>query len=419
MSDFIADLERELVAAARRRATGRRRVVVRPRLRPATVAAVVALAALLFAALVVVRGLDDGTRPGDERPSVPPQRGVTLALPAAEAARPCPGTRQRVMAGGAPEGVGLSVYKRPQTEDDALPSLPGADSYSWVPLGTIHPDTSRLAAPGRFDIELRVVAGAEPRHGGSCEGELVADLGVCLVVGHGRPSVKCFPNADVEAGRALAVTGSGVVHGIVPDGIASVTLRWDGGAHTVAVRDNVVEARLPLEAGDTVGIEVQPSDACRPSPELLEAVPALRDAGWDRLPSVDGGKWQWGRRVGGDELDLWVVAPCDEADSACVVAIYDERETSQQCGTAAQIRAEGMWSPLPVGGRLGVAGLAPPGASRAQVILDGRDHREVPIDGGVFATILPVAHDPPTIEPGDPGALGEPGLYDRLEIRFR
>jgi hypothetical protein len=418
MTDFIADLERELVAAARRRATGRRRVVLLPRLRLATVVAVVALAALLFAALAVVRGLDDGPRPGDERPSVPPRPSVALALPAAEEARPCPGVSQRETAGEAPEGVDLGIFTRPMAAQDALPSLTGADSYSWIRMGTIHPDSARRPAPGQFDAELHIVAGAEPREGGGCEGHLQADLAVCLVVGAGEPVVKCFPNADVEAGRAFAVTGRGVVHGILPDGIASATLRWNAGTHTVAVRDNVVEAHLPLEAGDTVRVELEPSDACRPNPDLLDAVPALRDAEWDTLPTVDGGKWQWGRRVGGDELDVLVVAPCEEGERACVVAVYDERGFSEQCGTAAQIRQEGMWAPLPVAGRLGVVGVAPHGASRAQVILDGRDYREVPTSGGVFATILPLAYELPPVEPGDPGVIGEASMFERLEMRF-
>jgi hypothetical protein len=88
MSDFISDLEAELVAAARRRAGSRRRIVPVPRLRLATVLAVVALAALVVAAFAVVRGLDDSSRPADERPSVPPGPGVALAVPAAEVARP-------------------------------------------------------------------------------------------------------------------------------------------------------------------------------------------------------------------------------------------------------------------------------------------------------------------------------------------
>jgi hypothetical protein len=100
MSDFVADLERELVTAARRRATRRRRVVLIPRLRPATVLAVVAVAALLVAAAAVVRGLEDGSRPGDERPQVPPPSGPSFALPAAPVAQPCPGAEQREVAGG-------------------------------------------------------------------------------------------------------------------------------------------------------------------------------------------------------------------------------------------------------------------------------------------------------------------------------
>ena len=62
MTDFIADLEAELVAAARRRANRRHRVLALPRLRPATALAFVALAALVVALFVVARGLDRACR---------------------------------------------------------------------------------------------------------------------------------------------------------------------------------------------------------------------------------------------------------------------------------------------------------------------------------------------------------------------
>ena len=143
MSDFVADLERELVAAARRRAT-RRRVVLVPRLRPATVLAVVAVVAMLVVAAAVVRGLEDGSRPGDERPQVPPPSGPAFALPAAPVAEPCPGVEQREEDDVIQHP--LSIFARPRTAADAVPALAGADSFAWIRAGTIHV-SARAARP--------------------------------------------------------------------------------------------------------------------------------------------------------------------------------------------------------------------------------------------------------------------------------
>jgi hypothetical protein len=323
VSDFISDLERELSAAARRRAAGRRRVV-RPRPRLATVVALTILIALVLAAVAVVRGLEP-PRTGDERPAPPPPGpGVTLMLPAAKAATPCPGADQREMAGAAPQGA-LSVFGRPRTEPDALPSLSGADSYTWIPAGTIYPEGSRRPGRERFDAELHLVPGAEPRQGDRCEGELEADLGVCLVVGAAEPVVKCFSNTDVDGGRALALTGPGMVHGIAPDGVAAVTLRWAGGEVTTAVVDNAFEATVPVQAGDTMRVQLDQVSACSPSAELLDAVPALRDGDWETLsPAAEaaiptGGRPQWVRRIEVDELEVWVVARCDDGVDACLL----------------------------------------------------------------------------------------------------
>ena len=106
-------------------------------------------------------------------------------------------------------------------------------------------------------------------------------------------------------------------------------------------------------------------------------VPALRDGGWGTLPVAASGKAQWIRHLGGDDRDVWVVAPCEEVERVCVVSIHDRRGFSEQCGTAAQVREGRMWSLLPIAGRLALAGMAPYGASPVQVILDGRVYREV------------------------------------------
>ena len=70
-----------------------------------------------------------------------------------------------------------------------------------------------------------------------------------------------------------------------------------------------------------------------------------------------------------------------------MVAIYDARWMAQPC--VEDIRKKGTWWLFPVAGRLGVAGLAPPGRTRLQVVRDGRDVHDVSVTGGVFAAILP------------------------------
>jgi hypothetical protein len=412
MSDFIAELEAELVAAARRRASRRRRRLPMPRLRPATVALAVALVALAGAVFAVARGLDD-SRTGDERPEVPQGPGVAFALPAAEVARPCPGVEQRTEAGNAPQPFPLSIFTRPQTESDAVPSLTGADSYSWIPAGTIRLDGSRRPAPGQFDAELHLVPAAEPRQGGGCDGELDAVLGVCLVVGAGDAVVKCFSDAEVEAGRAVALTSPGVVHGIAPDGVGRVTLRARGETITADVHENAYEIRGPVVAGEHVRLELERLQECSPSSELLEAVPALRGGGWQTLPAPvedampSAGVRQWARRIEtGDELELWAIARCDAAERACVVGIHEDQWVAQPCASARDIRRAGISWMFPVAGRLGVAGMAPAGTRAVEIVFDAELVHEVPLTGGVFGGVLPPD-------------FGEGDASMRLEVRYR
>jgi hypothetical protein len=390
MSDFIADLERELVTAARRRATRRPRVLL-PRLRPATVLAFVALAALAVAVVALVRGLDDGSRAGDERPSVPPGPGVAFALPAAEVARPCPGLEQREQAGKAPQPFPLGIFTRPRTEADAVPQLTGADSYAWIPAGTIFLEGARRPAPERFDAELHLVPAAEPREGGRCDGELPAVLGVCLVVGAGDAVVKCFSDEEVEAGRALALTSPGVVHGIAPDGVGRVTLHTRAETVSADVHENAYEIRAPVAGGEEIRLELERTQECRPSSSLLDALPALRDGAWQTLPAAmpSAGVRQWARRIEtGDELELWAIARCDATERACVMAIHGGDLVAQHCATVGELRGGGLSGAFPVPGGVGIAGMAPPGTRGVQVVKGGRVH-DLPLTGGVFGGILP------------------------------
>lgn len=404
MSDFIADLERELVAASQRRATRRRRVVPAPRPRPATVLAFVALAALAVALVAVARNLDDGSRPGDERPS-PPPGGAALVLPAADVARPCPGAEQRIQSGKAPQLFPLGIFARARTKEDRVPPLEGADSYAWIPAGTLHLDAARRAAAAQLEAELFLVPGAEPREGGACDGELAAVFGVCLVVGAGDAVVKCFSDEEVEAGRAFALTSPGVVHGIAPDGAGRVTLRAGGEAISANVHENAYEIRAPVEAGEQIRLALERTEECRPSSELLDAVPALRSGEYRTVPA-DGsapsaGVRQWARRIEtGDALELWAVARCETVERACMVVVGGETyEQPLLCATAAAIRRGGMTWGFPANGRRVVAGLAPPGTRRVQAV-SGDDVHDLPLTGGVFGGFLP------------------PG-FEGLNVRFR
>ena len=404
MSDFVADLERELVAAARRRAT-RRRVVLVPRLRPATVLAVVAVVAMLVVAAAVVRGLEDGSRPGDERPQVPPPSGPAFALPAAPVAEPCPGVEQREE-----DDVirhPLSIFARPRTAADAVPALAGADSFAWIRAGTIHRVGARRAAPDRFDAEVYLVPAAEPRRGGALRRP---PGGRCSRSASSpsarRPSCGASRELEVEGGRAVAVTPAGVAYGVVPDRVERVTLGAPGETVSANVHDNAFELPIAAKAGDQVRMELARVRQCPPSEELLDAVPALRDGDWVTLPTAADealpsgrGMPRWARPIGsGDGLELWVLAHCEGVERACVIAVLGGNWVAKPCATARELREHGLSWFFLVGDSGGVAGIAPPGTRGAQVVEGERVH-DLTITGGVFGRPPP---GPRSGSPADP-----------------
>jgi hypothetical protein len=387
MSDFIGDLERELVAAARRRATRRRRVMPLPRLRPATVLAFVALVALAVALVAVVRELERGPQPAGE----PPGPGVVVPLPGAEPARACPGYDQRVETGDVPrsQSFPLRVFTRPRARGDALPPSTG------VPTGTIYPDGARRAGAEHFAADVHLVPIAEPREGGGCDGELQAQLGVCLVAD---AVVRCFSDEEVAAGRAVAVTSPGVVHGIAPDGVGRVTLHVGGETATADVHDNAYEISAPAAVGERVRLVLERTEECRPSPELLDALPVLRDGSWQALPAGTGVR-EWARRFAtGEGLELWAVAHCDGVEHACVVALHAGQQVAEPCATADQLRlSETSWLFEVTGGRRAIAGMAPPGTRGVQVVGGGRVH-DVAFAGGAYGGVLPPGVGLPQLE---------------------
>jgi hypothetical protein len=244
VNDFIADLETELVAAARRRGTRRHRL---PRPRLTALAAAAAVVLLVLAAVAAVRALDD-SRSADERPAPPPGQGVVVTLPGAldrAAAGGCASTDWRGYApGGDPQ---LSIFNLPQAAHDPLPG-----GYAWLPAAIVDPNSSRLVGP-----ELRLVAAADLGRG--CR-RVPSDgpAGVCLVSGNRGDAVgRCFADTAIAAGTAVMLTRPGVVDGIVSDGVASVTVSWKGHAASAPVARNAFEAPMAgVAPGDTVHLDL-------------------------------------------------------------------------------------------------------------------------------------------------------------------
>ena len=172
MTDFIADLETELLAAARRRATTRRRL---PRPRLAAIAAVAAVLVVALAAVAAVRGID-GAGSRDERSAAPPPAdpGVTVAVPAAVVAGSSSGCAQ-TGPGLELSSVQMSIFDRPQRAGDGLPG-----SLSWLPAAFVDAPSIRKAG-----ADLRVVrAGVTPT---VCSAETqVYQEGACVIAGTGR-----------------------------------------------------------------------------------------------------------------------------------------------------------------------------------------------------------------------------------------
>jgi hypothetical protein len=305
MTDFIADLEAELVDAARRRA--RRGRVPRPRLVP--VVAVIVIALVAVAALAAVRAFDR-SRAADDRP-VPPSDGVVVTLPA-----PVDSGLDNSCGRDAPNGYApgrddlpVAVFARPSVPADRLPWGPGSLPADYV-------DETSLRSTGGPSV-MRV-AGV----GDTCAEREALDRGVCVIVGSEFTAARCFTDADVVAGRAV-VGVPGSVSGIVPDGIGSVRLTSDGRSVTAPVVDNGYMAELPgITAGDEVRVELIRQTGCEPSKAAYDAVPGLRRGQAGTPPAAvesamarARGAWRsYARRVTTvTGLEVWLVPqlPCD------------------------------------------------------------------------------------------------------------
>jgi hypothetical protein len=402
--DFVRDLEQELVAAARRR--GRRRFSVpRPFIR-AAFGAVVVLA--LVATLVALVRPGDDERAADER-RPPPSPGVVVPLlPMLE-----PASCRRIDVSNEPsrgEVYDIGLLERPQRGDDTAVPPPQGNASRWLPVRSFDPAETRLARAEM--VPVHVVPSLGVSTDGRCDSD--AGPGLCLVLGEGN-RYRCFSMVDVRAGRALTRIPSGILTGIVPDGIERVTLSAGGRTVDANVVDNVYQSELDVPAGTPVTVAPAWSGAggCgrAVAPELLARVATLRQrpSDDDRLPRraldvLSGWHWRldavleeraryWGADGG---VEFWVVpvvprgggAECAPARSTCVVAVASGGLADAMCNLADPPRAT-AWRIGPLfEDRAAIYGIVPHGVSRVRVTIAG-ETAEVGARDDVVGGVLP------------------------------
>jgi RNA polymerase sigma-70 factor (ECF subfamily) len=407
---FLADLEEELVEAARfvagRRTAARRALPRPPRAAPAVVAAGALVA--LVAVLALRGGAADAPAPGGRAAAAPLPDDVRFRLPAMQPLRDC----------GQPDEVpfraqgGIALLRRPQRDGEQLPFAPG-----HLPIATFDARSTRRVSG------VRVVPSADVSAGGRC-GEHVGP-GLCLVA---RGRFRCFTAVEVEWGRAVARTASGTLVGIAPDGVGSVTISDDGESLAAAVTDNVYRARAGFPAGEGIAVAFERAGGgCerRVAPELLaevallldrprsrERLPAAAGTVLDGEPVADAARY-WG---GGDGVDFWAVpvvpagrSGCAPATRVCIVAVAGSASAAAECGRR---RAWRQLFPE----RSLIFGTVPDGVTGVRAVQGGRT-AEVSAHDNVYGGVLPFPYQPgekPRLEllRGDDDAGRLAGLVD-------
>ena len=231
MTDFVQDLEAELLAAARRRAARR----PRPRIAWRGPAVAVAVAAVLVAAVLTLR-------PSEAPPSGTPRPGA-FAVPVAPPIRACDGTPPSpglttfpaVPGVPPPDALSrqLSVLRRSYNGGDQL-RVSAPPPQTWLPVGGFDPSAVRRAgAPLLYlvptsDLRTKPLA---------CGGGEARGPGACLVA---PANWACFTPADIREGRAFMRVGQHLA-GVVPDGVRWVRLTQNNRVVGALATDNVVD----------------------------------------------------------------------------------------------------------------------------------------------------------------------------------
>jgi hypothetical protein len=254
MTDFVDDLETELLKAARRRQVRRRRFTP-PRVaaRPALVLA----AALAAFAFVVRIGPPDPERPATRAPA---------GLPVAGVPTPCNG--KAPVPESAPERVvrELAVLRRPRSVADRV-------DVSRLPIEGFDPEGARRVGP----LAVVPARGVCRRNAPPPErihpprgkpktptveeaNEIIARAreGACVV--YREQAARCFTLGEIRAGKAFALVverdGARII-GLVPDGTQRVTGSADGGALALEVEENTVDTLLMgLKPTDEVSLKL-------------------------------------------------------------------------------------------------------------------------------------------------------------------
>ena len=398
---FLDELEEELVEAARFRAArrSRRRPLPRPPLR-ALLGAAAVLAAAAGAALALSGGDDERAAPG--RPVDPSPIGQTQAylLPMLPLRSCEPPSKESLSTGGLAADVAL--LRRTRTDSDAISFEP-----SRLPIAGFDARATRRAAP--LSSLLHVVPSSHVAVDGRCRSD--SGPGACLVASE--QEFRCFTDAEVRGGRAVARTSTGTLLGLVPDGVDHVTVHDVGTRFGVEVAGNVYEAQV----GDVPARQIllsfhQPGEGCRRevTPALLARVPVLRETAQPGLPlpreAIDTLS-EWGPRIaaivddrarfwGGDErVAFWAVpvvtggGGCAPANRACVVALAPSGDSGAACGLRARDVGGEAWQVAQLRPAHAVIyGLVPAEVIWASVTVDGSTGR-AEAGNGVIGEVLP------------------------------
>jgi Sigma-70 region 2 len=414
---FLADLQEEVVEAARYRARRRAGRPALPRPSPGAlrgaVAGAAALALVVVAAGLLLRGGDDETAAGDRGAAPPPPATVRFRLLPMQPLAICPQPVQQSADGNAIPGI--SLLDRPQRDADALPFAAGR-----LPIGTFDPRSTRRATHTRLWSAVHVVPSLDVAADGECGAHV--GPGLCLVADE--DEFRCFTAADVAWGRAVARTSTDTLVGIVPDGVERVTVRGIGPPVSAEVVDNVYEARtdVPARSGIELTFDGAGGEACRRTitPELLAEVALLRNRTQprDRLPGaarealahwrldavVEEGARYWG---GAGPVDFWAVpvvprgrAGCAPASRVCVVAA-NRVSSAAQCVLGRNRGGQNWWLGGAYPDRSLIFGTVPDGVTEVRVTHAG-ETAVVDAHDNVFGGVLPFRYRPrdvPRVKP--------------------
>ena len=246
MTDFVRDLEAELLAAARRRSSRRR--LRWPAARPIAVLAAVAAAIAAFA--LVPR------EPDVERPA--PGSGGSFAVAAMDAPEICdPPVR---LLGPPPERTeaALPVLTRKPRPGDFLPPAVADAPSTWLPVNDWSGSSRQLEG---MSGSIVVLGTNDVRDRPSSCGKTGRSRGpgACLVASAGEPErvrLRCFTLGEIRAGRAFAAL-DGRLLGLVPVGVTAVDVTRDGTTQRIPVLGNALQREVPgLRAGDEIRVRL-------------------------------------------------------------------------------------------------------------------------------------------------------------------